>query len=51
MYKQYECYHCDAVFKIKSLSDTETHNHYEVIFCPFCGGDIEEEIDGESDDE
>lgn len=43
--KQYECYHCDAIFKIKhSLDDA-----YQVYFCPFCGGDIEEEEDDDTD--
>jgi len=52
MHNQFECYHCDAVFKIKALSDTATfQEHYEVNFCPYCGGDIEEEVDDESDDE
>jgi hypothetical protein len=46
MYKQYECFHCDAVFKVKHDLD----ENYQVYFCPFCGGDIEEETE-EYDDE
>lgn len=48
MYKHYECNHCDAVFKVKTLTDPET---YLVYFCPYCGGDIEDEIEDEADDE
>jgi len=44
--KQYECYHCDAIFKIKHSLQDET---YQVYFCPFCGGDIEEEGDEDMD--
>jgi hypothetical protein len=51
---QFECYHCDALFKVKASSKPDTfQEHYEVMFCPFCGGDIEEGEENEegSDDE
>lgn len=48
MYKQYTCESCDAEFKIKcSLDET----YYEVNFCPFCGGEINDERDDEDVDE
>ena len=52
MYKRYECFHCDAIFKIKSLADSVSfQDHYDVMFCPYCGGDIEEEIEDDIDDD
>ena len=53
MYKQYECFHCDAVFKIKTLSDNAItfQDHYVVMFCPYCGGDIEDEVEDDIEDE
>lgn len=47
MQKQYQCGNCDAEFKIKHTLDD---NYYEVNFCPFCGAEIEEEEDDETDD-
>lgn len=47
MQRQYQCDNCDAEFKIKhSLDDA----YYEVMFCPFCGGDIAEEDEEETDE-
>ena len=43
--KEYNCYHCDAVFKIKTLSEEE---QYVVMFCPYCGGDVED-VDDEDE--
>jgi DNA-directed RNA polymerase subunit RPC12/RpoP len=40
--KHYECFECDAVFKINHDLD---ENYYKVIHCPFCGT----EMDGEDD--
>ena len=48
MYKQYECYHCDAKFKLKLQFED---NNYQVYFCPFCSGEIEEEREEEIDDD
>lgn len=46
--RQYSCYQCEAVFKIKHSLD---ESYYEVMFCPFCGADIdEEEEEDEIDD-
>jgi DNA-directed RNA polymerase subunit RPC12/RpoP len=47
MYKQYKCYSCDAEFKIKHSLDSDA---YDVYYCPFCGGEIEDEEDEELDD-
>ena len=44
--KEYSCYHCDAVFKIKTLSDEDM---YPVYYCPYCGGDIEDDNNDEED--
>jgi len=48
---RYECFHCDASFKIKNTNDASFQEQYVVYYCPYCGGDIEEEVDDESDDE
>ena len=49
MYKRYGCDNCDADFKIKNNLTDEV---YEVYYCPFCGGEIEDETDeDEHDDE
>ena len=47
--KGYECFECDAVFKIKH--DLE-EDYYKVSYCPFCGEefDNEQEFDYEEDD-
>ena len=37
--KEYSCYHCDGVFKIKTLLEEDL---YPVYYCPYCGGDIDE---------
>jgi hypothetical protein len=47
MQKQYQCDSCDAEFKIKHALDD---HYYEVMFCPFCGSDIEEEEEDENED-
>jgi len=41
------CDSCDAEFNIKHILD---EHYYEVMFCPFCGSDIEEEEEDEVDD-
>jgi rRNA maturation endonuclease Nob1 len=47
MQRNYNCDSCDAEFKVKhSLDET----YYEVNFCPFCGGQIEEDDDNETED-
>lgn len=46
MNNHYHCDHCDAEFKIRhSLNES----YYEVMFCPFCGGDITEEKEEDED--
>lgn len=40
MTEHYTCSSCEAEFKIKHKLDP---SYYEVNFCPFCGGTIEEE--------
>jgi hypothetical protein len=40
--KHFECFECDAVFKINYDLD---ENYYKVTHCPFCGT----EMDGEDD--
>lgn len=47
MQRNYQCDSCDAEFKIKHSLDEA---YYEVNFCPFCGGQIEEDDDEETDD-
>ena len=39
---QLQCDNCDAEFKIKHNLDEK---YYEVMFCPFCGGEIAEEVE------
>ena len=46
MQKQYQCDSCDAEFKIKHSMDDDA---YEVYYCPFCGGEIDNEEDQEDD--
>lgn len=47
MQKQYQCDSCEAEFKVRhSLDET----YYEVMFCPFCGGDITDEEEDDTDD-
>lgn len=43
----YHCSNCDADFKLKHTLDS---SYYEVNFCPFCGGEIDNEEEEESDD-
>jgi PHP family Zn ribbon phosphoesterase len=45
--KQFTCDHCDADFKIKHSLD---ESYYEVMFCPFCGGEINEGDEDEVDE-
>jgi DNA-directed RNA polymerase subunit RPC12/RpoP len=42
----YFCTECDAIFKIKHDLD----KYYEVMFCPFCGGGIDDEKEEDEDD-
>jgi hypothetical protein len=39
---QLQCDNCEAEFKIKHNLD---EMYYEVMFCPFCGGEIAEEVE------
>jgi hypothetical protein len=38
--KHYECFECDAVFKISHELD---ENYYKVTHCPFCGTAMDDE--------
>ena len=40
MNANYNCYSCDAEFKIKHSMESE---FYEVNYCPFCGAEIVDE--------
>ena len=40
--RHYECYSCDAVFKIRHDLDP---NYYNIEHCPFCGESLEAEED------
>ena len=51
MLKQCECFHCDAIFKVKNSNDQSVQDQYVVYYCPYCGGDIEEEHEEELDDD
>ena len=44
----YNCDSCDADFKIKHSLD---NSFYEVNFCPFCGGEIDNEEQSFLDDD
>lgn len=48
MLKLYTCNECDAEFKIKHELDDD---YYEVNFCPFCGKEIWEEDEHETDED
>ena len=39
---QLQCDNCEAEFKIRHNLD---EMYYEVMFCPFCGGEIAEEVE------
>jgi hypothetical protein len=43
----YNCTSCEADFKLKHSLD---ESFFEVNFCPFCGGEIDNEEEEESDD-
>lgn len=45
---KYNCYNCDAGFKLRHDMDED---YYEVNFCPFCGSSIDEEQDEVEEDE
>ncbi len=44
MQSKFECDHCDALFTVKW--DMDEH-FYEIMFCPFCGGEITKETEAE----
>ena len=45
--KEYtQCYNCDAEFRVQSLFE-EDSDEMEIVFCPYCG----EELDGGIDEE
>lgn len=41
MSQKYECWNCDAVFKIKNFNEETFQEQYEIYYCPYCGGDID----------
>jgi DNA-directed RNA polymerase subunit RPC12/RpoP len=45
--KTYFCTSCDAEFMLKHDMDED---YYEVTACPFCGAEVETELDFEEDD-
>ena len=47
MQKVYNCDSCDAEFKIKHTLDEA---YYEVMFCPFCAAQIDEQEEDDEDD-
>ena len=46
--KTFFCTDCGGEFKI---SHTMDENYYEVQMCPFCGAEVESELDFEEDEE
>ena len=42
MNQKYQCWNCDAVFKVKNFVEEFIQDQYEVYYCPYCGGDIDE---------
>jgi hypothetical protein len=48
--KGYECFVCDAAFRVKHDLDD---NYYKVEYCAFCGNELsdEEELSFEDEDE
>lgn len=48
MQNKYNCSNCEALFTVKHNLDEA---YYEVIFCPFCGAEIEEEQEDGLEDE
>jgi DNA-directed RNA polymerase subunit RPC12/RpoP len=47
MIRSFECSECDAEFTIKHKLDD---SYYQVNYCPFCGGQIDEEFLDEEED-
>lgn len=45
--KTYFCTDCDAEFMMKHDMDED---YYKVTMCPFCGAEVETELDFEEDD-
>ena len=46
--QHFECVECDAVFKINFDLDED---YYNVMFCPFCGSEIDEDQRDEYDED
>jgi hypothetical protein len=46
--QHFECVECDAVFKIKYDLDED---YYNVLYCPFCGAEMDEDQKDEYEDE
>ena len=50
MNQKYQCWSCDAVFKVKNFVEEFIQDQYEVYYCPYCGGDIEDDqLDNDDD--
>jgi|TARA_B110000908_G_C9857997_1_gene272843 transcription elongation factor Elf1 len=45
--KQVECINCDAVYKIKT--DSLSESHYIISYCSFCGAEVELEEELQTD--
>ena len=44
--KHYHCTDCEAEFKISHNMDED---YYKIEMCPFCGAEVEQELDFEED--
>jgi len=48
MHKLLVCTACEAEFKLRHDLDP---NHYEILFCPFCGAELEPEENYQFDED
>ena len=45
--KHFECFQCDAVFKISYDMD---ESYYKIEHCPFCGSEMDKEEENQFED-